>query len=249
MGDEIDQVSYGESGYHTFETEAEAKQEAREHYRRHLVSCIRGRIRENKKVRWRIALLLTGCILLAWRLGTIQATLHFGGPWHICIAVMATWPIYVFGVFECAKSESRTLSLAGHWETLTIHDQLGEMNDHNVSGKIDRGVNKVWDSLRYARGNNGGEILAVAILAIGTLGTWTICDLIRMAPALVAEVIVDGILIPAQPSLAGRIPASPWWKYTFANTALHFFAMGMGATASFVLWKYLLLVRAAHGGY
>jgi hypothetical protein len=248
MSDEVDQVSYGEIGYHTFEDEIEAKREAWERYRRHLLSCVRGRVRENRTLRWRVGFLIVGCIALACELAMLRATMHFGGPWHAALAVVATWPLYVLGLYACAKSESRKLELAGHWETLKGHDELGEIMDRETAAKIDRGVGRVWDSLRYQQGGNGGgALLGIFLLTIGTVGTWTIWDLLRMARALVAEIIVDGILVPACPHLADRMPTGSWWKNVFTSTTVHFFAAGFCATGVVLLVKYMEIERASRG--
>jgi Flp pilus assembly protein TadB len=251
MGDEVDQVSYGESGYHTFETEAEAKHEAREHYRRHLLSCIRGRVRENKSLRWRIALLLLLCIAAACGLASLPVAQNIGGPWRGALAVMAMWPVYVWRLRAFARAESRHLELSGHWDSLITHDQLGEQDDRNMSEKIDRIVKKVWEGGRNQHGDRGdpqANLLAFVVLTIATLGTWTIWDLLRMAPSLVAEIIVDGVLVPAHPALGDRMPSYPWWKNAFASTALHFFAIAMCVTGLFAVGMAIPVIRAEHGG-
>jgi hypothetical protein len=249
MDDEVDRVSYVESGYQTFESEAEAKHEAREDYRRRLLSCVRGRVRENKSLRWRIGFLMAGCIVGASALAAIPATNHAAGACLRVLAVMSMWPIYVYGLYACAKAESRHLDMAGHWDSHLIHDQLGEMNDRNVSEKIDRIVKNVWEGNRYQQGNQGGALLGFVVLTIATLGTWTIWDLLRMAPALVAEIIVDALLVPAHPALADRMPPTyPWWKNAFASTALHFLAIGLCVAGVLAVGETIPVIRAEHGG-
>ena len=155
----IDDVSYGQTGYDTFEDEAEARHEARERFRRRLLCVIRGRLRERKGLRWWLVSVMVGCASLAWFLAEIPGTARFGSVWHYGFAVLATWPLYVGLLFLRAKAEGKTLDLAGHWDALKSRDEDGDFHDRNISEQIDQVVNKGWESTRYQGSNQGGGAL------------------------------------------------------------------------------------------
>lgn len=240
MKAEEDQVSYGHSGYQTAEDEAEARQEARERFRRRLLCCIRGRLRESKGVRWWIAFLLVGCSGLAWFLAGIPATARFGGVWHSGLAVLATWPVYVVALFLRAKVEGHRLELAGHWDSLMARDERGEFEDRTVSERIDRVVNQGWESNRY---QNSNPLLGFVAMTVVTVGTWLIWDLLRMGPGLMAEIILDGVLVPTYPEIKERMPYEAWYKTAFVSTGLHFVAAALCTVVVVTVWKYTHLVH------
>jgi hypothetical protein len=237
--EEIEQVSYGRTGYETFEDEAEAAHEARERFRRRLLCVIRGRLRESAGLRWWIALLMAGCACLAWFLAEIPATVRFGSFWHSGLAVLATWPVYVLVLFLRAKAEGKRLDLAGHWDSLKTLDERGEFQDRDISEQIDRVVNKGWEATRYQGSNQGGGVLlGYLLLTIMTVGTWLIWDLLRMGPGLMAEIILDGVIVPAYPEIKERMPYEAWYKTAFINTGAHFAGAALCTVMLVTLWKF-----------
>jgi hypothetical protein len=239
MRDDIEQISYGHSGYQTVEDEAEARLEERERYRRRFLCCIRGRLREGKGGRWWIAFLIVGCAGLAWFLAGIPATARFGGVWHPGLAVLATWPVYVIALFLRAKAEGHRLELAGHWDSLMTRDERGELEDRAVSEQIDRVVNNVWSSNRSQNSQNSNPLAEFVLMTVVTVGTWLIWDLLRMGPELMAEIILDGVLVPTYPEIEGRMPSEAWYKTAFASTGLHFTAAALCTVVVVAAWTYI----------
>jgi hypothetical protein len=220
MSDNTEQVSYGQPGYQTLEDEIAAHQEAREYFRRRILACIRGRLRERKFLRWRLGLLLLGCLLLTGLLISIPTPIQ--PSWQVAIAVLAAWPIYLLFLYLWARSETRRLNLAGHWDMLVARDERGEFQDRHTSEQIDKVVRQAWDGSRCQSSAQGNNLLGMFILACVTLGTWIVWDLLRTGPALVAEIILDGVIVPTYPEYSDRLPSEPWYKAAFLNTAPHF---------------------------
>jgi len=76
------------------------------------------------------------------------------------------------------------------------------------------------------------------LLAIMTVGTWLIWDLLRMGPALIAEIILDGVLVPTYPEIKERMPYEEWYKTAFVSTGLHFAAAALCTVVLVTIWKY-----------
>jgi len=238
MADETERVSYSEPGYQTIEGEAEARQEERERLRRRLLCCIRGQLRERAGLRWWLAVLLIGCAALAWCLAGLPALAPRRLIWGPALAVLATWPPYVLALYLRARIEGPRLELAGHWDALIARDERGEYLDREVSEKVEYTLNKGWESTRYS-GQEGGAFFELIVLTVVTIGTWAIWDLLRMGPGLMAEIILDGVVIPTCPQIAERMPSpEPWYKTAFASTGLHFFGAAVCTLVLVIIWKY-----------
>jgi hypothetical protein len=235
MPDENDQLSFSETGYQTPEDEAAARLEEGEYFRRRLLRGIRGHLRDVRGFRWGMAYLLVTCAVLAWLFVVIPATAHIGVIWRSGLAVLATWPIYVAALFFWAKVEGRRLNMAGHWDTLLARDREGELADNAFSDNIDGTFDKDWWTTRYL----GQDALpALLMLAIASVGTWLIWDLIRMGTPLMAEIILDGVIVPIYPEIKNRMPSNPWYETAFFSTTLHFAGAAFITIVCVTVWKY-----------
>ena len=67
------------------------------------------------------------------------------------------------------------------------------------------------------------------MLIIGslTLGIWVIWLLVRSGANLTAQVMLDGVLLPAQPKLAAKISTQSWWRTATELTLAHFFSLAV----------------------
>jgi hypothetical protein len=80
-------------------------------------------------------------------------------------------------------------------------------------------------------GQGGGILLVVLIIAV-TVGTWLAWDLICRGPGLLADTIIDGVLIPERPEMAMRMSCEPWQKNMVSSTFFHFAGMALMASVA-----------------
>jgi hypothetical protein len=197
-------------------------------------------LRESSGFRWRIALLLVVCGALAYMFASIPATSGISVIWRSALAVLVTWPVYVVALYFWARVEGRRLNMAGQWPSLLARDQRGEMEDREASEKVDSAVNKVWEASRY---QTQRDLLGFLCRVIATAGTWLIWDLLRMGPALMAEIILDGVVVPIFPEIQDRMPCEPWYKTAFLSTLVHFLAAAVCTVVLVTVWRYSRLAQ------
>jgi len=200
-------VIIGRTGYETFSDAAERHYEERQNFRNRILRGLRGHLRENGGVRWRVAWLLAQSMLVS---GLVVGAFHsagvLGSQWHPCLVLIAGWPLFALGFIADAKKRTQRLDLFEKWTPSLLRDELGEIRDRLTSKRISEKVDLVWNSAARQSGqNNGGGVIVIILLILLTAGTWLVWDLLRRAPALMAEVILDGIIAPAHPEmLQGR---------------------------------------------
>jgi hypothetical protein len=243
MENDPNTVSYGHTGYDTWEDEATARFEQRESFRRRLLAGIRGRLREKRGLRWWLAWVMLICAAVAWLVAVaLHSTGAYGWLWLPGWGVLASWPIYVLALKLRAISEAAQLLSARDWHFLKATDEKGDADDLVTEEHIERILNQAWQGERYGSSNDGG-LAGFLLLIIVTVGTWLIWDLLRMGPALMAEIILDGQIVPANPSLLDRLPTSePWYKTALLNTGLHFITLAALAVGI----RFIIIICAHH---
>jgi hypothetical protein len=96
------------------------------------------------------------------------------------------------------------------------------------------------------RQGGGASLWVLIILVAVTLGTWLIWELIRGAPALLADTIIDAELVPSRPHLIFRMPARRWLSEAFGSTALQFIGLTIAAYLLGISWPFDFTPPAAH---
>lgn len=192
-----------------------------------------------KGLRWWLAWVMLLCAAVAWLVAVaLYSTGHFRWLWLPGWGVIASWPVYVLSLKIMAHSEARDmLAAARDWHFLKANDEQGDAHDRNIEDRVDGALRHMWNS-RQGGGTPQGQFAGIFFLIILTVGTWLIWDLLRMGPALLAEIILDGDILPANPALSDRLPISePWYKTALLNTGLHFISAAGIATLIEVLVK------------
>ena len=67
------------------------------------------------------------------------------------------------------------------------------------------------------------------LLGALTLGVWTLWELIRFGPTLLADIIIDSEAVASTPSLAMRIPSENWFRSALGETYLFFLSLAFAA--------------------
>jgi hypothetical protein len=65
---------------------------------------------------------------------------------------------------------------------------------------------------------------------------WLAWDLIRRGPGLLADTVIDGVLIPERPQMAASMACSSWQKNLASSTFAHFAGMALMAIAAAIFW-------------
>jgi hypothetical protein len=142
-------VILGRTGYETLSDEAERHHQEREYFRRRILRGLRGHLRENGRVRGRVAWLLGRSILVsalvAWAIHSIGI---LGPQWHPCLILMAGWPLFVLGFFADAKKRAERLDLYQKWASSILQDELGEIRDNITAEQIREKMDLVWEASR-----------------------------------------------------------------------------------------------------
>jgi hypothetical protein len=228
-------VTYGTPGYFDALAEAEAKHQQRAYFRRRMLAAIRGWLRENSAPRWTVAGLLLLCAAGAAGAGIVLSRCGFTGVGIISsLAVLAVWPLFLLLLRWRAEVESRRLDI-GERASLFIARDEAEIAMENAPSSPQE--NEKWEGVRIgiqsgmqqSSGAGGFALPILILLASLTAGTWLLWDLIRLAPFLLGEAVLDGVLATRHPQLTKNIPTPPWWGSAFAATAVHFIGLALAA--------------------
>jgi hypothetical protein len=206
---------------------------AKEERRGRLVSRIRGWLRKERSPRRSVALLLiptaawvVGVDVLLYRLGLDMSPLRWA------MAILGAWPLFVLLLRWRAAMEWRHLDLSRVGLEYVRYDQGEEAR--LAAPKTKRQMDNesaFWDGFSRGMGQaQGGAGLPLGLLlGAVTLGTWTIWKLIRNAPGLLTDVIIDGDAVPSTPSLATKIPCENWFCEALAETYPYFLSLAFAA--------------------
>jgi len=228
---------------------------AKKDRRSHLVRRIRGWLRLDRSPRLTIGLLLlpTAAFVVA-----VDFVLDRGGfdltPMRWAIAVLAAWPIFVLLLRWRAAAEMRYLHLERLDLSYERYDDGAEAALNAPSEKQMKRNESIWIGVRSGL-NQGMSRVADAglpvmlLLGAVTLGAWTIWKLIGSGPSLLTDIIIDGEVVPATPSLATRISTDRWFAEGLAETYPFFLSLAFAAfVVGMSLPFFFFLQASVHGG-
>lgn len=211
---------------------------AREGRRERLVSRIRGWLRKDRSPQWTVGLLLiptTACVI-----GVDSVLRHWGldlTPLRWALAFFAAWPVFVFLLRWRASVEWHQLHLEQlGWDYVRFDEGAEAALCAPKSAPRPTLTQNIWRETCNSIGREsgrlaGGGIPMAIFMGALTLGGWTIWQLIRTGPSLLAHVIVDSEAVLSSPVLATRISRENWLSAALGETYLFFLSL---AFASFL---------------
>ncbi len=154
-------------------------------------------------------------------------------PYRWMIAAFSTWPLFLALLRWRAGVEASRLGLVEKTRHFVVHDEAAEEQEANPQpGKWQKAFNNAWDqegqrafSREMGRATGGGGVFVIIILLVVSMGTWLAWDLIRLGPTLLAETMIDGVLVPAEPRLALHMDSDRWLKNLAPSTGFHFMGL------------------------
>ena len=223
-------VQYTQPGYLDFGEEALRKKEHRLYRRRRFLAMVRGHLRDHLSPRWIVAGLLCQSFLFSaatgWflhRCGMRDAGAI--GAW----SVAAAWPVFLFLLHRRTSVECGKLKIDNEFERLIALDEREEATENApLSDRTERNLRVFNESFSRECGRGGpAGIYLMILLSLSTAGAWLVWDLIRNAPKLIAEMLVDAHFMPAHPRLYRAIESGSWFRQVGAATAVYFFGLAL----------------------
>ena len=206
--------------------------QAKEDRRERLVSRIRGWLRKDRAPQLVVALLLLPTVAWAVVADAFLRRLELDlSPLRWAMAILTAWPIFVLLLRWRAAMEWRRLDLSRVGLAYMRYDEGEEARlAAPKTGKqleTERSINNgISQGLQQGQ---GAALPVTLLLAALTLGIWTIWKLIRNAPGLLTDVIIDGDAVPSTPSLATKISHENWFCEALAETYPYFLSLAFAA--------------------
>ena len=199
--------------------------------RRRLLREIRGWLRTERAPRLTVLAILLVCTAMGVLADAWLRHMGFGfRPYRWMIAAFAPWPLFLGLLRWRAGVEARRLDLVATMNQFVVHDDAAEQQECNPQrSQWQRAIEEAWgrenaratgDALGRATG--GGGIFVIVILLAVSMGTWLLWDLTRLGPTLLAETMIDGVLVPAEPRLARQMHSGHWLKNIGPACYFHF---------------------------
>lgn len=219
-------------GYVDVQHEVEKAFEERQYRRRRAIAGIRGSLRLNSNPR----LLTAACLLISALPGAVVGYLFYRlglSPWGptLAVAVLATWPIFVYTSWWAANRLFETKDLLKDLKTNVMIDALHE--DKEAPFAAERASWRDTTDWKHWTGTEDcwpvaiGHIPFLIILAFLSLGTWCVWKLIAYGPTLLTEIIVDGCLIRQFPKIENTLALEDWKHNTFIATGVYFIMLAV----------------------
>ena len=218
------------SGYADLQQEAWEALETRRYRRRRIVSGIRGRLRESQRSR-HVAMWLFLASMVPGAAVAVLARICRVDGWGVAPALgfLVQWPVFVLLTgWQCERWTRRNDVVRKVEEAIPLDEATEARENAGLYSEADSGIRQaIENGLRSGTQQGGGGLPGLLVLGCLTLGTLLVWDLIRIAPTLFAETILDGPVARRDPSLAGRLELENWRQNAFGSTAVHFLGLAL----------------------